>query len=130
MASITLTPSKIGDVRSYYKRVRTVEQGGGVASDHTTNSNRTTNYAGETYAIAGTRGMNNRSSTSVFSGVTYVTTTTAGWQQRMLVAFNLSGIEGTITAAKLRLYPATGDYSSNLKSFAIRRIRQPGTPPR
>lgn len=121
MASITLTPSKIGDVRSYYKRVRTVEQGGGVASDHTTNSNRTTNYAGETYAIAGTRGMNNRSSTSVFSGVTYVTTTTAGWQQRMLVAFNLSGIEGTITAAKLRLYPATGDYSSNLKSFAIRR---------
>ena len=34
MASITLTPSKIGDVRSYYKRVRTVEQGGGVTSDH------------------------------------------------------------------------------------------------
>lgn len=121
MASITLTPSKIGDVRSYYKRVRTVEQGGGVTSDHTTNSNRSNNYAGETYAIAGTRGMNSRSSTSVVSGVTYVTTTTAGWQQRMLVAFDLSGIEGTITAAKLRLYPATGDYSSNLKSFAIRR---------
>ena len=121
MASITLTPSKIGDVRSYYKRVRTVEQGGGVTSDHTTNSNRSNNYAGETYAIAGTRGMNSRSSTSVVSGVTYVTTTTAGWQQRMLVAFRLSGIEGTITAAKLRLYPATGDYSGNLKNFAIRR---------
>lgn len=121
MAIITLTPSKIGDVRSYYKRVRTVEQGGGVTSDNTTNSNRNNNYSGEAYAIAGTRSLNSRNSSSTVSGVTYITTTTTGWQQRMLVAFNLSGIEGTITAAKLRLYPATGDYSSNLKSFAIRR---------
>jgi len=121
MAIITLTPSKIGDVRSYYKRVRTVEQGGGVTSDNTTNSNRNNNYSGEAYAIAGTRSLNSRNSSSTVSGVTYITTTTTGWQQRMLVAFDLSGIEGTITSAKLQLYPATGDYSSNLKRFAIRR---------
>lgn len=121
MAIITLTPSKIGDVRSYYKRVRTVEQGGGVTSDNTTNSNRNNNYSGEAYAIAGTRSLNSRNSSSTVSGVTYITTTTTGWQQRMLVAFDLSGIEGTITQAKLLLYPATSDYAANLADFTVRR---------
>lgn len=116
MASITLTPSKIGDVRRYYKRVRTVGPGG--TTDNTTYSNNGRNYVEETYAIAGTKNLSQKTSTSPQYGT--ITTTTC-WQQRMLVAFDLSGIEGTITAAKLRLYPATGDYSSNLKSFAIRR---------
>lgn len=116
MASITLTPSKIGDVRRYYKRVRTVGPGG--TTDNTTYSNNGRNYVEETYAIAGTKNLSQKTSTSPQHGT--ITTTTC-WQQRMLVAFDLSGIEGTITAAKLRFYPATGDYSGNLKSFAIRR---------
>lgn len=116
MASITLTPSKIGDVRRYYKRVRTVGPGG--TTDNTTYSNNGRNYVEETYAIAGTKNLSHKTSTSPQHGT--ITTTTC-WQQRMLVAFDFSGIEGTITAAKLRFYPATGDYSGNLKSFAIRR---------
>ena len=116
MASITLTPSKIGDVRRYYKRVRTVGPGG--TTDNTTYSNNGRNYVEETYAIAGTKNLSQKTSTSPQHGT--ITTTTC-WQQRMLVAFDLSGIEGTITAAKLRFYPATRDYSGNLKSFAIRR---------
>ena len=40
MAIITWTRAKIGHNTSYYKRVRTVQQGGGGTSDNTTNSNR------------------------------------------------------------------------------------------
>lgn len=117
MAQIILTPNKIVVIKRHISNTYTQDINSGYIYDNKyTYSYTNTNYAAEDPVTFGFSGVNATS----HDEYNYRYWTKTRWENVSLLSFDLSSVQGTITAAVLRLYP-TSDYASTGAIFNVLR---------